>query len=300
MWEIVTWTPGPPREVGHGRRLLEVLAFWLVWIGLGELLTGTGWELGGDAKYVSGADISWYLVMGIPLVAIFQLWVRRRPLRDLWVRDGRPLGSRMGSRMLILAALLSIYPLYSLVKTIVDAPEGEVAGIFFYGSIATIGAGAAAWAFLHFDRQTWRYLLLCLATAGVIGIVFTVATDLKTLTSPTANRPAEDLWWGVQSFLLYVPTVMVIEEVAFRGALDSHAHHEGDRHGIWTAIYVSCLWGLWHGPLVGWEQFIGLVIFMGPMGTFLSIWWRRSGNLEVSGVTHAFSDAVRNATGNTP
>jgi membrane protease YdiL (CAAX protease family) len=141
--------------------------------------------------------------------------------------------------MIVHAVLLSVYPLYSLVKTIVDALEGEVAGILFYGSISTIGAGAAAWAFLHFDRQTWGYLFFCLLTAGAIGIFFGVVTDLKALSQPTADHPAEDLWRGVQSFLLYVPTVMVMEEVAFRGALDSHAHHEGDRHGIWTAIYVG-------------------------------------------------------------
>lgn len=300
MSRVITWTPGPPREVGHAQRILEVFAFWLVWIGIGELITGTGWEVSGGAKYVSAADINWYLVIGIPLVAVFQLWVRRRPLRDLWVRDGRPLGRALVSRMLVLALLLAIYPVYELIKTIADSSEGEVSGIFYFGSIAGIGAGAAAWALLHFDRQTWRYLLLCMATAGVIGVLFTLLSDIKTLTHPTATRPGEDAIWGLLSFLQYVPTVMVMEEVAFRGALDSHAHHDGDRHGIWTAIFVSVLWALWHGPLVGWEQAIGAILFMGSMGTFLSIWWRRSGNLEVSGLTHAFSDAFRNATGGTP
>jgi membrane protease YdiL (CAAX protease family) len=297
---VLTWTPGPPREVGHWRRMLEVLGIWALWVAIGEAMTGTGWELPGDAHYVSNADIWWYLVIGIPLVAVFQLWVRRRPLRDLWVRDGQPLGRRLSSRMAVLALLLSIYPLYSLVKTIVDAPEGEVAGIFYYGSIAAIGAGAAAWAFLHFDRQTWRYLLLCLGTAGVIGVIVSVVSDWPVLTHPTANRPGQDVVWGLESFLLYLPTVMVMEEVAFRGAFDSHAYHDGDRHGIWTAIYVSVLWALWHGPLIGWDQFVGAILFMGSMGTFLSIFWRRSGNLEVSGTVHAFSDAVRNATGGTP
>ena len=295
---VLTWTPGAPREVGHGRRILEVLGFWAVWVGIGELITGTGWELPGDAHYVSNNDIWWYLVIGIPLVAGFQLFVRQRPIRDLWVRDGQALGRPLVTRMAVLALALSIYPLYSLVKTIIE--NGEASGILFYGSIATIGAAAAAWAFLHFKRQTWRYLVFCLLTAGVIGIVVSVATDFRTLTGPTADRPAEDLRWGIESFLLYVPTGMVLEEVAFRGTLDSHAHHEGDRYAIWTAIFVSVLWALWHGPLVGWDQFLGAILFMGPMGTFLSIWWRRSGNLEVSGVTHALSDAVRNATGGTP
>jgi hypothetical protein len=217
---VLTWTPGSPREVAHGRRILEVLGFWALWVAIGEAITGTGWELPDDAQYVSSADISWYLVIGIPLVAVFQLWVRRRPLRDLWVRDGQPLGRRFVFRMVVLALLLSIYPLYSLVKTIVDAPAGEVAGIFFYGSIAAIGAGAAAWAFLHFHRQTWRYLILCLLTAGVIGVFVSVVSDFRTLTHPTANRPGEDVIWGLESFLLYLPTVMVMEEVAFRGAFD--------------------------------------------------------------------------------
>jgi membrane protease YdiL (CAAX protease family) len=93
---------------------------------------------------------------------------------------------------------------------------------------------------------------------------------------------------------------MVMEEVAFRGCFDSHAHHEGDRRGWWTAIFVSVLWGTWHLPLVGWSQWANAILSMGAMGTFLSIWWRKSGNLEVTGTTHALADAVRNATVGTP
>jgi membrane protease YdiL (CAAX protease family) len=299
MWELITWTPGPPREAGPSRRALEVLVFVAIWIGIGELITGgTGWSLPGDAKYVSNTDISVYLLVGIPLVAFFQLWVRRQPIRDLWVRDGRPLGRRVAFR--VLAVALAIYPLYSLIKVIADPPGGEAAAILFYGSIATIGAGAAAWAYLHFDRQTWRYLLLCILTAGAVGVIPDLFLEIHTLAHPTTTRPDQDFWWGVLSFLQFVPTVMVMEEVAFRGAFDSHAHHEGDRRAILTAIYVSCLWGIWHAPLVGWENFASLILYQGAVGTFLSIWWRKSGNLEVSGTTHALIDAIRNATGGTP
>jgi hypothetical protein len=47
---------------------------------------------------------------------------------------------------------------------------------------------------------------------------------------------------------------------------------------------------------------IGTVIppMMVPVGIFLSIWWRRSHNLGVSGFTHAFIDSVRNAFGEIP
>jgi membrane protease YdiL (CAAX protease family) len=104
----------------------------------------------------------------------------------------------------------------------------------------------------------------------------------------------------VQSFLLYIATTMVMEEVAFRGAFDSHAHHEGDHHGWWTAILVSVMWGCWHLPMVGWAAAPNAIISMGAMGTFLSIWWRKSGNLGVTSTTHALADAIRNAIGGTP
>jgi membrane protease YdiL (CAAX protease family) len=91
-----------------------------------------------------------------------------------------------------------------------------------------------------------------------------------------------------------------MEEVAFRGCFDSHAHEEGDRHGIWTAIYVSCLWGLWHAPVLGWDHTPSLVIYQGVVGTFLSIFWRKSGNLGVTATTHALVDSIRNAAGAAP
>jgi hypothetical protein len=36
------------------------------------------------------------------------------------------------------------------------------------------------------------------------------------------------------------------------------------------------------------------------ISTFLSIWWRKSGNLGVSGSTHALIDAIRNGSGYSP
>jgi hypothetical protein len=45
---------------------------------------------------------------------------------------------------------------------------------------------------------------------------------------------------------------------------------------------------------------VNVLVLQVPMGTFLSIWWRRSRNLGVSGFTHAFSDSFRNALGEIP
>jgi hypothetical protein len=80
---------------------------------------------------VSNADIQWYLVIGIPLVAGFQLFVRRRPLRDLWVRDGQPVVNRVALQALVVA--IAIYPLFSLIKTFTDPPSGEAGGVLLRG-----------------------------------------------------------------------------------------------------------------------------------------------------------------------
>jgi membrane protease YdiL (CAAX protease family) len=100
------------------------------------------------------------------------------------------------------------------------------------------------------------------------------------------------------SFGTYVPAVFVVEEVWFRGALDSHIHHPGEKHGLLSAALVSLLWSWWHLPIAVDQgvikSLLTLPIVMVPMGIFLSIYWRRSGNLAVPGFTHAFSDSVRN------
>src|SRR5205085_12026032 len=48
------------------------------------------------------------------------------------------------------------------------------------------------------------------------------------------------------SLARYFPVCFVLEEVAFRGALDAHVYHPGDRYAKRTAVAVSALWGLWH------------------------------------------------------
>jgi membrane protease YdiL (CAAX protease family) len=113
-------------------------------------------------------------------------------------------------------------------------------------------------------------------------------------------RPEQDLEMFITSLLMYIPVVFLIEEVVFRGALDSHLHHPGDRHGILTAVYISVLWSLWHAPVFGWDGVADYLIAMVPMGVALSIFWRRSGNLGVSGSAHALGDSIRNATTGVP
>ncbi len=106
---------------------------------------------------------------------------------------------------------------------------------------------------------------------------------------------------GIGSFILYVPVCFVLEEVVFRGALDSHVFQPGDKGQWWTAIFISTLWGWWHLPIAGVAGIQRLVtlLFLLPcvhiaVGVFFSLSWRRSGNLAVPATIHAFIDAVRN------
>jgi hypothetical protein len=59
-----------------------------------------------------------------------------------------------------------------------------------------------------------------------------------------------------------------------------------------TMAFVGGL--IWHHPLVPAATVAQLLVAQVVVGTFLSIYWRRSGNLMAPGFAHAASDAVRN------
>ena len=95
---------------------------------------------------------------------------------------------------------------------------------------------------------------------------------------------------------MYVPAVFVVEEVFFRGLLDTHVHRTADSGG-WSAVGIGALWGLWHLPLIhpSATGLLRLLALHTAVGVPLSVAWRRSGNLAVPGITHAAIDAIRNA-----
>jgi membrane protease YdiL (CAAX protease family) len=194
---------------------------------------------------------------------------------------------------------------------------GVVSGLgvdtILYALAAIVGAGAAAYALGQFRRETWRYLGLCLTTAGLLGVLIVIGGWYGT---PTAPPPA--VFQGIESLLLYIPVVFMMEEVAFRGAIDSHVRPPGERqgfesssvYGVVSAIGVSVLWGVWHYPVIPLPPELAdvsviehvylvaqLEIVVGP---FLSLFWRRSGNLMVPGFAHATIDSVRDALGGAP
>ena len=231
--------------------------------------------------------------MGIPLTAAFQWGVRREPLRALWVRDA--VRFRPGGAGWMIAIALAAYPCYRLVR---DLHGGAYRVETLWYLCALAGAFPAAYALQNFHGATMRDLWGCLATAGIIGIALMVLSAVK---AGTEHRTlATRMSTAVGSLLLYVPVVFVLEEVSFRGAFDSHVHHPGEPHEYATAFLVSALWGLWHLPLaLGLKPLpvliVGLIGVHCAIGVPLSIYWRRSGNLFVTGFTHALVDAVRNA-----
>jgi membrane protease YdiL (CAAX protease family) len=140
-------------------------------------------------------------------------------------------------------------------------------------------------------------LLACLASAGVLGVALFVAARLAL--PAAAPLSAEAAWKLARWLLLYLPVAFVLEEVFFRGALDSHVYRSGDSHRVVSAAFVAGLWGLWHLPVAVNRASLataitGLLVIHLVIGLPLSVYWRRSGNLAVPGTAHALIDGVRN------
>jgi len=268
-----------PATTGRARRLAEGTVFVGVWIALGYLLP---------------VDANTYILLGIPLTVAFQLWVRRRPLRELWMRDGTD-RVRLDRAGLVLAVLLAVTP----VVTLVQAVGGSAWSTAVWAVAATAGAVPAAWAF----RRT-RFVstvLHALPTVLAGGLVIAATSLVQPL---SAGRPVDLLGMlgiGLFSALQYLPAVFVLEEVAFRGALDAHVQRPGERGGVATALLFSAAWGAWHLPISTapgqplWASLLGLVAVSVVLGIPLAWAWRRTGSLAAPGLGHALYDGLRNA-----
>lgn len=270
-------------------RILQAAAFVALWMSLGWLLHLNPYT---------------YLLLGIPLCLVFQKFVRRQPLSRCWVRDRADF--RFDKRALLIAAVFLIVPVMALIST--WSKSGWDIRMYYLCSM--VGAFGAAFTLRYFTRVALRALVLCLSTAGVFncGLIVLLAHFRhlhKPAFSPIVAHPAAML---SEQFLILFPICFVVEEVAFRGILDSHIHHPADSrswlspNSWFSAALLSVLWGWWHIPIFSSfhsvfrnaGMIVGFPLVSLVPGIAFCLFWRRTGNLAVPAFVHALIDAVRN------
>jgi hypothetical protein len=260
----------------------QAAALVAVWMGLGWLLH---------------LDPNQYLFLGVPLAAGFQLFVRRQPLVRLWVRDASSFSLTRST--VVLALVLMVLPAYELVRAL-RAREWESA---IWMACCLAGAVCAAFAFGRLRREaiSRTVVLSCLAAVLFHGALLAV-TALATKHSPLL--PGDKVLPLLKDWYLYFLVCFVLEEVAFRGAVDSHVYSDGDTTAKpWaSAVFVAALWGLWHLPALPIDSLIALPVLALTLivihlfsGVALSFCWRAGGTLIFPAAVHALIDAYRNA-----
>jgi hypothetical protein len=249
--------------------------------------------------------VATYVALSFPAAVLFQLYVRRRALHEMWVRRGPALSRR--SVIPWLAGVFALPPLIALIAGYISDAPSEI----IWTLVVALGCVPASYVIKQRTRDTLHFVILCLATGGVIGVILLSLNGIADVVEELASAEhrffegaERDALTLVLNFAILWPGYYVVEEVLFRGVVDSHVHHQGERHGIISAIFVSLLWGSWHLPVilavapeapVG-EVLASMFVLQGLVGPFLSHWWRRSGNLLVPAVTHDLLDSFRNAT----
>jgi membrane protease YdiL (CAAX protease family) len=235
--------------------------------------------------FVFNLDTNTYLLVGIPITVLFQLFVARRPLQQLWLNHGQAF---VFDRWTVAWWLLLVI---GPIMTISDGVRAQVWPVVIYGVVAIGGAMGAAFALRVLDMAHLRLLGLLTLMLIPIGLV-------RALTQGADAELGARAVEAIKSLLFYVPAVFVVEEVFFRGALDSYLHRDEKETGWASAAFVSVLWGLWHAPIVGALSLpvvVSLVVVQLALGLVLSWYWRKTGNLAVPGTMHALLDALRNA-----
>jgi membrane protease YdiL (CAAX protease family) len=258
------------------RRSVEAATFVAVWITAGYLLPLTS---------------NGYLLLGIPLTLAFQVFVRRRPLRELFAAGtSRFTVDRRGAA---LAVALATVPGWYAARSL-TGEDWVTTGWYL---AATAGAVCAAFAIrARSVSSALRSAALPIAI-GAGGMTLVYGTlHVVTGTPLPVGAALEALPTYVA---LYFPATFLLEEVTFRGALDAHVHHDGETRGWQSAVFISTLWGLWHLPVSHALplplQVTELVVVHVVLGVPLSMAWRRSRNLAAPAFAHAVNDAVRNA-----
>jgi len=180
----------------------------------------------------------------------------------------------------------------------------EVMGCCFMVLCAMAGAVFAAFALSRQRASGARQAFPSFLAALLIGVGTTATITIAGHHS--IGFPLPKLTYLVKQFLLYFTVCFAVEEVVFRGALDSHVYQsrsDGQASGSpWlSAIFVSALWGIWHlptAPILSASAFAAVIPFVIIVHTLsgvpLSFCWRASGTLVLPAAAHALVDAYRN------
>lgn len=232
-----------------------------------------------------------YLLVGIPFTIGFQVLIARRPLRALWLREAPPM--RFTLRSIGAIVVLAIAPA-------IVAAGGIRAGnlaLTGWGVAAMFGAVGVAYALRAMDRDAVRSTIRTTLITGAVLVGVMVAYRLAT--GGFDGNVVVAITTSVTSVASYLPVVFVMEEVLFRGAIDSYLHGSTRAPDRASALYGSALWGIWHLPVasvaLGALTIPYLVVVHAIIGYFLVGSWRRTGNLGAPGIAHALIDALRNA-----
>ena len=232
-----------------------------------------------------------YLLLGIPITIGFQVLVVRRPLRSLWIREAPAMTF---TRRSIVAVIV-----------LATAPAMVAAGGFRDGDLALVGWGlagmvgavGAVYALRAMDRDAVRSTIRTSLITGAVLVGIMVAYRLAS-GGFHGNLAAAVTTTGI-SLLTYLPVVFVVEEVLFRGLIDTYVHGSTPGPDRASALYGSALWGLWHLPVaflsLGVLTIPYLVVVHTTMGYFMATAWRTTGSLAAPGIAHAVIDSLRNA-----
>lgn len=267
----------PDPSSSRRRRILESVAFVGLWVVAGYLLP---------------ISSNGYLLLGIPMTFAFQAFVRRRPLRELFA--GNAARFAVDGRRVVVASILAIVPAYFAAQVL--ATRDWVLLGWYVAAIG--GAVCAAFALGAMPLGLAMRSAVLPTAVGATGMAAVLGALHAITTTPLPVDAA--IAALVKYTALYFPATFLLEEVAFRGALDAHVHREGDDHGWESAVFVSVLWGLWHLPVSGGMLpfpllLVELIAVHILLGVPLSLAWRKTRNLAGPAFAHAVIDAVRNA-----
>jgi membrane protease YdiL (CAAX protease family) len=199
---------------------------------------------------------------------------------------------RFTPRSIAAVVVLAIAPAFVAARGVRD---GDLA-LVGWGIAAMVGALGAVYALRAFDRDAAHSTIRTTLITGAVLVAIMVAYRLAS--GGFSGNVAAAVMATAISVATYLPVVFVMEEVLFRGLIDTYLHGSTPGPDRASALYGSALWGLWHLPVA----FLALGVLTIPyllfvhiiLGYFLVASWRTTGNLAAPGIAHAVIDALRN------